>query len=63
MQNLSFEKTMYFTTLTDSKEKTQIIILLDARDPPEKVQHTIMIKNSQRINNRRELPQPERGHL
>ena len=49
--------------INNSKDKNHMIISIDAEKAFDKVQHTFMIKNTQRSGNRGSIPQHNKGHI
>ena len=49
--------------INNSKDKNHMIILIDAEKAFDKIQHPLMIKNTQQSGNRGSIPQHNKGQI
>ena len=51
------------TLINRMKDKNHMIISIEAEKPFDRIQHHFMIKNSQQLMYRRNIPQHNKGHI
>ena len=49
--------------INNSKDKNHMIISIDAEKAFDKIQHPLLIKNTQQSGNRGSIPQHNKGHI